>query len=297
VGPPGEHPVRLETANEAFKRDWSRRVSWCTVLATGLHAAVFFGLPAWQRATAVPDLDEGFENVPVTLVNLGDGTGGAGVDGRGADLVSAQVVPGPDAEGPEGGTAGSYSGPSLAELWERVAPAGGLLPTVVESAPEEELAGRPVPTDATDSVDIRGRAASTEGLNLDPEAGELDLESLAAVLPELALVDLSSWVLVRNPREVDEFMRRTYDYGELSADQSGLVSVALWIDERGVVRWADIDRSSGRTDMDEVALELFREVALFLPARHEGVPVSRPAIFFVNFPWTGTPTGDEPRPR
>lgn len=288
----------METANEAFKRGWSNRVSWCTVLATGLHAAVLFGLPAWQRTASVPTLDQGFENVPVTLVNLGTGAGDAGVAARGTDLVSAHVIATSDAESPEGGIGAPSPGPSLAELWERVAPAGGrLAPTVVESDPDEELAARPVPTDSADRVDIRGRAASTDGLSLEPEAGELDLESLAAVLPELALVDLSSWVLVRNPREVDEFMKRTYDYGELSGDVSGLVSVALWIDERGVVQWADIDRSSGRSDMDEVALELFREVALFLPARHEGVPVSRPAIFFVNFPWTGTPTGDEPRLR
>lgn len=297
MGVPGERAFPFETANEAFKRKWSNRVSWCTVLATGLHAAVFFGLPAWQRTSSTPTLDEGFDNVPVTLVNLGTGVGAAGAGTRGNDLVSARVIGTSDAEGPAGGGSGSSSGPSLAELWERVAPAGRLAPTVVESDPDEELAARPVPTDSADLVDIRGRAASTDGLSLDPEAGELDLESLAAVLPELALVDLSSWVLVRNPREVDEFMKRTYDYGELTADASGLVSVALWIDERGVVQWADIDRSSGRTDMDEVALELFREVALFLPARHEGVPVSRPAIFFVNFPWTGTPSGDEPRLR
>lgn len=296
MGAPGEYPFRLETANEAFKRGWSNRVSWCTVLATGLHAAVFFGLPAWQRTTPVPTLDQGFENVPLSLVNLGNGTGDAG-DALGAGLVSAQVIAALDGEGAGGGAGGTSPGPSLAELWDRVASAGGLVPTVVEDEPDEERAARPLTTDSADLVDIRGRAASTDGLSLEPEAGELDLESLAAVLPELALVDLSSWVLVRNPREVDDFMKRTYDYGELSADAAGLVSVALWIDERGVVQWADIDRSSGRTDMDEVALELFREVVLFLPARHEGVPVSRPAIFFVNFPWTGTPTGDEPRLR
>ncbi len=297
MGAPGEHAIRLHTANEAFKRRWPTRVSLCTALAAALHAAALFGLPAWQRTTTVDRLEPGFENVPVKVLNLGGGSGDTGPPRRGADLVSAAVISAPDAGGPDGTSTGGSSAPSLADLWERVAPAGGLMPTVVESEPEIDIGARPVPTESGDDMDIGGLAASTDGLNLIPEAGDLDLESLTAILPELALVDLSSWVLIRNPLEVDEFMRRTYDFGELSPDDAGLASVALWIDERGIVQWAEIDRSSGRSDMDEVALELFREVALFLPARHEGVAVSRPAIFFVSFPWTGTPTGEEARPR
>jgi TonB family protein len=75
------------------------------------------------------------------------------------------------------------------------------------------------------------------------------------------------------------------------------VSVAVWIDERGAVRWAEIDQSSGRTEMDEAALELFREVALFRPARDEGVPVARSAIFWVRFPWDGSAADDRSRLR
>jgi TonB family protein len=95
----------------------------------------------------------------------------------------------------------------------------------------------------------------------------------------------ASWVLVRNPDEVDEFMSRVYSRGELEPQAKGSVDVTLWIDERGSVEWAEIAASSGRTDMDEIALALFNEVARFRPAREEGVSISRSVIFTVNFPW------------
>jgi TonB family protein len=62
-------------------------------------------------------------------------------------------------------------------------------------------------------------------------------------------------------------------------------SVAIWIDERGSVEWAEINQSSGRTDLDELALQLFSEVVAFHPARDQGVRVPISAIFWVNFPW------------
>ena len=103
--------------------------------------------------------------------------------------------------------------------------------------------------------------------------------------PELVLSDLSAWVLLRNPTEVEMFIRRIYRRGELDRSANGTVSVALWIDKRGSVEWAEISRSSGRSDVDQVALALFSEVVAFRAARVGGVPVSRSVIFSVRFPW------------
>lgn len=297
LGSSGGYPLRSETANDVFKRAWSARVAWCTTLATGLHAAAFVGLPAWQRATSSPTVDQGFEDRPITLLTLGDGADGSRRESGGADAVSAPALPTRDGDGTEAGPTGDLSSPSLAALWDRIGADDGLLATLVEPDPQLEIAARPVSTDSADVEDIRRGTASTSGLTLDPEPGDMDLESLSAIRPELALMDPSSWVLVRNPLEVDRFMRRTYALGELGPDESGLVSVALWIDERGTVQWAEIDRSSGRAHIDEVALELFREVIDFRPARDEGVPVSRSAIFSVRFPWYVEPGDDRPRRR
>ena len=69
------------------------------------------------------------------------------------------------------------------------------------------------------------------------------------------------------------------------SEAEGLVDVAVWIDEYGSVEWAEISRSSGHQEMDEIALALFNEVASFRPARDQGVRVSMSVIFSVPFPW------------
>jgi len=118
-----------------------------------------------------------------------------------------------------------------------------------------------------------------------PGANPMDLDRLTALRPELSLSMPSFWVLIRNPLEVEQYIQRIYRSGELSSGADGSVSVALWIDERGSVEWAEISQSSGRPEMDRVALALFSEVAMFRPARDEGVAVPRSVIFSVRFPW------------
>ena len=77
----------------------------------------------------------------------------------------------------------------------------------------------------------------------------------------------------------------TRAYEEEDPEASGLVDVAVWIDEWGSVEWAEISRSSGLQELDEIALALFNEVASFRPARDQGVRVSMSVIFSVPFPW------------
>ena len=115
------------------------------------------------------------------------------------------------------------------------------------------------------------------------ETSPLDLSRLSAVRPELVLAGTSAWILIRNPAEVDRYM--IGNGSRLDPGAEGLVDVAVWIDEFGSVEWAEISRSSGLQEMDEVALGLFSEVASFRPARQEGVRVSMSVIFSVPFPW------------
>ena len=95
----------------------------------------------------------------------------------------------------------------------------------------------------------------------------------------------SAWVLIRNQEEVEAYLRRTYREGRLDPAVRGTVSITLWIDQQGAVEWAEVSQSSGRTDLDEVALALFNEVADFRAARDRGQTVSRSVTFSLNFPW------------
>ena len=118
-----------------------------------------------------------------------------------------------------------------------------------------------------------------------PELSSLDLDRLAALRPQLALLTPEVWVLVRNPTEVEAFLKRSYRRGTLDPAATGSVSVTLWIDERGSVEFAEISKSSGRLDLDEFALALFNEVVVFRAAREQGISVSRSVTFSVAFPW------------
>jgi TonB family protein len=87
---------------------------------------------------------------------------------------------------------------------------------------------------------------------------------------------------------VEAYLRRTYREGRLDPTVRGTVSITLWIDQQGAVEWAEVSQSSGRTDLDEVALALFNEVADFRAARDRGQTVSRSvtfSTFSLNFPW------------
>jgi TonB family protein len=92
-------------------------------------------------------------------------------------------------------------------------------------------------------------------------------------------------VLIRNQAEVEAYLRRSYREGLLDEGAAGSVSITLWIDRRGSVEWAEISKSSGRSDLDEFTLALFNEVADFRAARERGLYISRSVTFSVNYPW------------
>ena len=146
-----------------------------------------------------------------------------------------------------------------------------------------DLADDPADTRELEEVRVIVGDPMLPDLALRLETKTLDLERLAGLRPEVILPGTSAWLLIRNPERVEEFMRIIAQ--RLDSEAEGWVDVAVWIDKRGSVEWSEITRSSGRQEMDEVALALFNEVTIFKPARDRGVWVSRSVIFSVAFPW------------
>jgi TonB family protein len=258
------------------------------MLAVAIHAAAFAFWPAWDSPDSFVDPDR--ELVGTAWMVLypappsGSGGGGAAMEAL-ALLVEPDSLPAEEVDAP-----GIIGGSELAErarsvgLRERLAGRDSPVPTLVEFSPAVGPPG--VGDDAGDNREeenVATEEAPAEDLALIMEAPPLDLSRLSGVRPEIVLPGTSAWILIRNPSEVDRFMNGFADTGDSEAE--GLVDVAVWIDEWGSVEWAEISRSSGREEMDEMALALFNEVASFRPARDQGVRVSMSVIFSVPFPW------------
>lgn len=281
--------LRHHSANDRFKARWKARVASSTILAVAAHAALFMASPSWEAPRLTPD-DAGpatflevWRVAPATTAPAGGGPG----------VPASPVVEAPDpteadepglAEGPH--TAGTGLDDFSAALQARLLRRGFPRPTVTEPEvePDEVLAMEEV-SPVREGADSGGADAAITDLVSAPDPDSLDLNRLSALRPELAIMAPSAWVLIRNPTEVETFLRRSYRRGRLDPDARGSVGVTLWIDERGSVEWAEISRSSGLPELDEIALALFNEVVAFRPAREQGAFVSRSVTFSVNFPW------------
>jgi TonB family protein len=278
---------RSPSANERLKDQWGAWVAWSTVVAVALHAAAF-ALTTWEvlHPTRDPALVEG-----TSLVLLPPVAEVASAGGAPAPALPTVLEDGDDSElpepAPDDGTGTDADLGDLREEWNRrLGDRRNLVPTIAEPVSEAEEtvpANESVVTE--DDPDIGGEATMLTELSHLPETDSLDLGRLSELRPELALMTPSAWVLIRNPLEVEAYLRRSYTWGRVDPSAEGSVSVTLWIDERGSVEWAEISKSSGRPDLDEIALALFNEVAVFRPAREEGVRVSRSVSFALNFPW------------
>jgi TonB family protein len=220
-----------------------------------------------------------------------------------ADAVAATVIeegaeedeeePENGASGEDGTDPGGGSAPPegwegrSAELWRLAA----LRPRMADPPVEDQRSDT-----ERDDVPDTGEGASSgedrEGLRVRDgtedlayqrlsEEEMLSLERLSALRPELVLVSPSSWLVVRNPREVGAFLRERFDYYGMDGEAGGSLSVSLWVDERGSVEWAEINQSSGQERIDASAIELFRNVVAFRPAREEGMRVPVAAIFWL----------------
>ena len=311
------HQPRLTTANEVWKAQWNDCLAWSTMLAVAAHAAAFAFSPGWDPLDVWVERD---------LELLGTGTSWVSFDavpssdGRGATAVASGAplqLQEPDSL-PAGVDAGArIGGPELATLAfsgglrERLRGRGGPIPTIVglDRESDRELALPPaspaLDEDSPDALDSDALEPDTheedhqgEGIRVlvesptlaDPafrlETSTLNLSRMAGITPELFMPGTSAWLLIRNPADVEEYMKIVgYEQAMQGTAAQGLVNVAVWIDDRGSVEWSEVTKSSERLDMDEAALALFSDIASFRPARDQGVRVSMSVIFSVEFPW------------
>ena len=286
------HEPSFETVNEEWKAQWSDLLAWSTMFAVAIHAAAFAFWPSWDTLVLPVESDLELLDLEIAWLSFyevpSSGGGGGGVTASLALLEEPDSLPvGVDAETSIGGSAlagVAFSG----GLRERLLGRGGPVPMLVE--PEAASAPPDLGDDSADTPEEEGDGVrvtvedhTIADLASRLETSTLDLSRLSGVRPELVLPGISVWLLLRNPEEVEEFMRVSAYRG--TAATQGLVGVTVWIDERGSVEWSEITRSSGRPELDETALALFNEVVSFRPARHQGVRVSMSVIFSVAFPW------------
>ena len=284
-------PGRELTANEAFKARWRTRLYWSLVIAAGLHVLPFLWSPTWER-DASPSGSAGADGSGVEVVALLDqaleAMGGAPPQ---AVVVAEEAAPSPDEADPEEGPGVSdweAAGPSSAraELLRRTS----ARPAIVEAPPElalqEEVRDPDAREDANgeerSGVQIGGGYSLSDFESLTDDE-RLALENLSALRPELSFSSPSSWALIRNPSEVGAFLEDRLGTRRGESGGTASMSVAVWVDDRGSVEWAEIHDSSGDPEVDASALELFRRVASFRPAREGGVAVPFAVIFWVSY--------------
>ena len=285
-------PGRDLTANEAFKARWRTRLYWSLVIAAGLHVVPFLWSPTWER-DASPSGSAGADGSGVEVVALEDQAALAAMGGAPpqAVVVTEEAAPSSSEADPDEGPGVSdweAAGPSSAraELLRRTS----ARPTVVEASPEVALQeeardpdAREDPNGAERSGVQIGGGYSLSDFEALTDDERLALENLSALRPELSFSAPSSWALIRNPSEVGTFLEERLGTRGGEAGSTASMSVAVWVDERGSVEWAEIHDSSGDPDVDASALELFRRVASFRPAREGGVPVPFAVVFWVSY--------------
>lgn len=281
------------SAGERFRARWESYVARATTIAVVAHVAALALSPSWNPSSAlIPLLEPGAGGL-LLIAPLSE----AG-DPAGAPPEAVSLLGDPDGTGATEGTL-EGEGPVVTDaepgaLWDavgdRLRRGRPLVPALaVPTNVREARAPGPDPMEPAEPVEddlpaIESDVTTIELADL-PASDSLDLGRLTGLRPELAFMTASAWVLIRNQEEVEAFLRRTYREGRLDPAVSGTVSVTLWIDQTGTVEWAEVSQSSGRVELDEVALALFNEVADFRAARERGATVSRSVTFSLNFPW------------
>jgi TonB family protein len=166
--------------------------------------------------------------------------------------------------------------------------------------PQEQLEeanagqGGATETDMTDLIEVFGipgpslatpTLPRTANAETPPPAPPLVLEEVTPLSPRLAGASIGVQLpIIRNPTVLQRFLRSRYNPVFQEPNGNGHVSVAMWINERGAVEWTAISESSGFPIVDEIALEVFNDIALFTPARSQGVRV--PVSVTISVPFT-----------
>lgn len=268
---------RVTTANDRFKRRWGNHLSWSITAAVLVHAVLLAWSPRWQPLRFVQDRNPSWGTMEAITLHEAASSPGVMPTVTVAEPDDPQVLV--EATRGDEGSVGSAdwelagrAETRIEQLRRRTSPE----PTVVD-ANARTVEGR-------EPLRIGGRLSDLDFEGMDASS-VLELERLSAIRPELAFLSPSSWVLIQNPVEVADFMVRRFGADAPPGEALETVSVSLWIDERGSVEWAEVNRSSGRREVDELALEFFNEVVSFRPAREQGVRVPVAVIFSLTVPW------------
>jgi len=281
---PGGHGAIGATENDRLKSGSGSRFLLAALGSLTIHILIIIIAPSWTAPRIARDLGAEFLRLePMILVDEAFGSEDAG-----SGSLEFSVQPDPEPAGTDPIGVGDLPLTGLAGAEERLR--GRLLGDPVAAAllaePEVVPAGGEESASAESSAgpslrDIGSGAALPDWLTV----SRLELDRLTAVRPEIVVLAPSSSVLIRNPLEIDQYMRHMRDAGELDPGFEGWVQVAIWIDDRGSVDWAEVSRSSGDEAMDRIALDLFADVVSFRPAREGGVLVPVSVIFQLNFPF------------
>jgi TonB family protein len=236
----------MPSAVERLDEQWSRYMGWSLVAAIAFHAVL---LVFWPRWTVTPTEGvAGSEMVQMEAVALLDADEAMSPD---AVIVAAQEVVREESEPQPISESVASLGPDLTAL------------DLILAARSDEV-----------RVPVMARGA------LDDPA-DLVLEMMTALSPDMVLSQNFVLPVIRNPSSLTRFFRSRYN--PIRSAVEGFVSVAMWIDERGSVGWAQVRESSGSADLDEIALQAFNEVVSFTPGRSAGAPVSMTVTISVPF--------------
>jgi len=287
--------LRTVTANDRLKAASGHAFHWSIVCSVFIHAVVFLLWPEVERPILPGGGSPGATHLH--LIALGEAspttpqgrTSPAVLDGAetlGVETGSDSALPGGDEDDENGAGVSAPDGWSRVdrELWRLAAVRPRFAQEVRPASLQED-------TDV-DSPAPPGGSGSGEGVRI-RRGGEdfahqrlsdeeiLSLERLSSLRPELVLLSPTNWLVLRNPEEVARFIRSRTDDRQGNGSAAGPIAISLWINDRGSVEWAEISRSSGHSQLDDSALELFRRVATFRPARENGVRVPVAAVFWL----------------
>ncbi|MEX2570760.1 MAG: TonB family protein [Gemmatimonadota bacterium] len=250
----GRAPAWTQSANHRWKKGWSAAVLRSTIIAAIAHAVLFAAWPVWNIVYNSPP-------EPTELVQLTPVLSYGSVEAPGTSPLASQTsLEVPDVGADEGGVGLEEEVAALTEIFGDPTPRMASLPI------ESSVTGRP------DS----------------PLESELILDELSAITPRVTRMTANvAWPQIRNPTRILRFLRMRYNPVRMDPGANGHVSVSMWIDERGLVEWAEVRESSGHAVLDEIALSMFSDVVIFAPARSGGAPVPVGVTISVPFtlPW------------
>jgi TonB family protein len=238
-------------ANRQWKEGWSTWMARSIAIAVAAHVLIFALWPVWSIRQIPP-----VERTEIVQLDW--------IPFYGADLV-AEGVP-------------MAALPSVDELELLREEAGTPSPSEADEA-AEALAERltsltfPEPRAVAAAPTTDPSAGGTGALPVDA----LILEELLVARPEVvALVSTSPWPLLRNPTVVSRWIASRQHPPDRESAESRAINVLVGIDARGTVEWVEIIDSTGLQSLDDLAISLFRNVAVFAPAQQAGrsIPIT-----------------------